>query len=183
MTGERLWSFETQAGVLAAPISYQVDGEQYVAIEVGYGGAFGLAAGELSRDTHIASNVPRVLVFKLGAQGALPPLSKSAMRRLHPPADTASAADLVKGKMAYHTYCGTCHGDSATGNGVLPDLRYTALLNDRAAWDSIVLQGADTARGMVSFKAELDQAASERIRAYIIHRATEDQTLEATSHE
>ncbi len=182
-TGERLWSFETQAGVLAAPISYQVDGEQYVAIEVGYGGAFGLAAGELSRDTHIASNVPRVLVFKLGAQGALPPLSKSAMRRLHPPADTASAADLIKGKMAYHTYCGTCHGDSATGNGVLPDLRYTALLNDRAAWDSIVRQGADTARGMVSFKAELDQAASERIRAYIIHRATEDQTLEATSHE
>ena len=38
-TGERLWSAETQAGVLAAPIAYEVDGEQYVAVEVGWGGA------------------------------------------------------------------------------------------------------------------------------------------------
>src|ERR1019366_6001871 len=74
-TGERLWSADTQAGVLAAPISYEVDGDQYVAIEVGWGGAFGLAAGELARDSHIASNLPRILVYKLGGSAALPALA------------------------------------------------------------------------------------------------------------
>ncbi len=177
-TGERLWSFATQAGVLAAPISYQVDGEQYVAIEVGYGGAFGLAAGELSRETHVPSNLPRVLVFKLGAKGALPPLPATVALPFNPPADTASAATLTEGKALYHTYCSTCHGDSATWNGVLPDLRRTPLLKDRAAWEHVVLDGALTERGMVSFKAEVDSAASEKIRAYVIHRSTEDKRVE-----
>jgi len=172
--GERLWSFATQAGVLAAPISYAVDGEQYVAIEVGYGGAFGLAAGELSRDTHIASNVPRMLVFKLGAHGALPPAPPATVLALDPPADTASAAALVTGKALFHVYCSACHGDSATSGGVLPDLRRSLLLKDRAAWEAVVLNGALTAKGMVSFKAEFDASGSEQIRAYVIHRATED---------
>ena len=72
--GQKLWSAPTQAGVMAAPISYEIDGEQYVAIEVGWGGAFGLAAGELARDAHLAANIPRVLVFKIGGAAKLPEL-------------------------------------------------------------------------------------------------------------
>ena len=49
-------------------MTYEVGGEQYVAIEVGWGGAFGLAAGELARDAHIATNAPRVFAFKLGGK-------------------------------------------------------------------------------------------------------------------
>jgi quinohemoprotein ethanol dehydrogenase len=101
-SGERLWSAATQAGVLAAPISYAVDGEQYVAIEVGWGGAFGLAAGELARDSHIASNQPRVLVYKLGGTAVLPNWPRSrppfSIRRpmLRP------AATVTAGKALYH---------------------------------------------------------------------------------
>ena len=95
--GERLWSMQTQAGVLAAPISYAVDGEQYIAIEVGWGGAFGLAAGELARDSHVASNLPRVLVFKLGGAASLPALPAVPQAALHPPVESAGA-DLVAGK-------------------------------------------------------------------------------------
>ena len=116
-TGERLWSAETQAGVLAAPITYSVDGEQYVAIEVGWGGAFGLAAGELARDSHMASNLPRVLVYKLGGGAALPPLPAATPAVLDPPPDTADAAAVTAGKALYHMYCSSCHGDSATGSG------------------------------------------------------------------
>ncbi len=39
-TLKELWRFETGAGVNAPPISYSVDGKQYVAIEVGLGGAW-----------------------------------------------------------------------------------------------------------------------------------------------
>src|SRR6185295_2029800 len=83
--GQKLWSAPTQAGVLAAPITYEIGDEQYVAIEVGWGGAFGLAAGELARDSHIASNLPRVLVYKLGGAATLPALVETPAAKLDPP--------------------------------------------------------------------------------------------------
>jgi quinohemoprotein ethanol dehydrogenase len=180
-TGERLWSAATQAGVLAAPISYTVDGEQYVAIEVGWGGAFGLAAGELARDSHVASNLPRVLAFKLGAAGQLPALPATVPAVLDPPPDSAGAAAVTQGKALYHMYCSTCHGDSATGSGVLPDLRYSGLLKNAAAWDSTVRDGLRMDKGMVAFKDEISSADAALIRDYVIHRATEDKMAEAAA--
>jgi quinohemoprotein ethanol dehydrogenase len=180
-TGERLWSAPTQAGVLAAPISYTVDGEQYVALEVGWGGAFGLAAGELARDSHVASNLPRILAFKLGATAQLPALPPAALAVLDPPPDTASAAALTQGKALYHMYCSTCHGDSATGSGVLPDLRYSALLKNSDAWNATVREGLRMDKGMVAFKDEISQADGYKIRDYIIHRANEDKVADAAA--
>jgi quinohemoprotein ethanol dehydrogenase len=180
-TGARLWSAETQAGVLAAPIAYSVDGEEYVAIEVGWGGAFGLAAGELARDSHVASNLPRVLVYKLGGQAALPPLPAAVPAVLDPPPDAASAATVAAGKALYHMYCSSCHGDSATGSGVLPDLRYSSLIKSAASFDMTVREGARAEQGMAAFKDEVSPQDLEKIRAYVIHRANEDKKAEATA--
>lgn len=173
-SGEKLWSAETQAGVLAAPVTYSVEAEQYVAIEVGWGGAFGLAAGELARDSHVASNLPRVLVYKLGATATLPALPAATPAVLDPPPDAASAATVVAGKALYHRYCSSCHGDSATGSGVLPDLRYSALIKSPQAFDMTVRQGTRSDQGMVAFKDEVSAHDLEEIRAYVIHRANED---------
>jgi alcohol dehydrogenase (cytochrome c)/quinohemoprotein ethanol dehydrogenase len=173
-TGERLWSADTQAGVLAAPISYQVDGDQYVAVEVGWGGAFGLAAGELALKSHIESNLPRILVYKLGGTATLPALAARTAPVLDPPPETASAATVTAGKKLYHTYCSNCHGDSATGSGVLPDLRYSSVIKDAKAMDIVVRQGSLQAGGMVSFKDEVSAQDLEQIRAYLIHRANAD---------
>jgi quinohemoprotein ethanol dehydrogenase len=180
-SGERLWSAETQAGVLAAPISYSVDGEQYVAIEVGWGGAFGLAAGELARDSHIASNLPRMLVYKLGGGASLPALPAAAPAVLDPPPDAATAVTVAAGKALYHTYCSNCHGDSATGSGVLPDLRYSSQIKSREAFDMIVRQGTRVDKGMVAFKDEITPENLEQIRAYVIHRSGEDKKAEAST--
>jgi mono/diheme cytochrome c family protein len=166
--------------VLAPPISYVVDGEQYVAVEVGWGGAFGLAAGELARDSHIAGNVPRELVYKLGGTASLP-AAAAAAAVLDPPPDTATAASVAAGKTLYHHNCGTCHGDSATGGGVLPDLRYSGLLKNAVAWDSTVLDGLRMDKGMVAFKDEITSADAARIRDYVIHRANEDKAAEAAA--
>ena len=173
-TGEKVWSAETQAGVLAAPISYEVDGEQYVAVEVGWGGAFGLAAGELALKSHLASNLPRMLVYKLGGNATLPALPVAAQPELNPPPETASSATVTAGKKLYHTFCSTCHGDSATGSGVLPDLRYSSVINDAKAMDVIVRQGSLQSSGMISFRDEVSAQDLEAIRAYVIHRANED---------
>jgi len=143
------------------------------------GRRLGLAAGELARDSHIASNLPRVLVYKLGGGAALPALPAAAPAVLDPPEDTASAADVAAGKALYHTYCSSCHGDAATGSGVLPDLRYSGLIKDPAAFDLTVRQGTRADKGMVAFKEEISPQDLEKIRAYVIHRANEDKRAEA----
>jgi alcohol dehydrogenase (cytochrome c)/quinohemoprotein ethanol dehydrogenase len=176
--GQKLWSAPTQAGVLAAPVTYEIDGVQYVTIEVGRGGAFGLAAGELARDSHLASNLPRVLTFKVGGTAQLPALVEAARAKLDPPAEVGDAAVWAPGKASYHMYCGVCHGDAAVSGGVLPDLRLSMVNRDAAAWEKIVRGGERSARGMVSFAEVLSADDSEKVRAYVIHRAHEDQSLE-----
>ncbi|MBL4620097.1 MAG: PQQ-dependent dehydrogenase, methanol/ethanol family, partial [Marinicaulis sp.] len=37
-TGDQLWKFFTQTGIVAPPISYEIDGEQYLAVASGWGG-------------------------------------------------------------------------------------------------------------------------------------------------
>ncbi len=172
--GKRLWATQTYTGIVAPPVTYEVNGEQYVAVEVGWGGAFGLAAGELARDSQVnRGNLPRVLAFKLNGTDALPGPPPIVDRRLAPPADKAGAAVVAQGKLHFHTYCSVCHGDSAVSGGVLPDLRYSAALVDPTLWQSIVYDGVRQANGMVSFAGQLGKDEIETIRAYVVHRANQ----------
>ena len=172
--GTKLWSAPTQTGIVAAPITYEVDGQQYVAIEVGYGGAFAIAAGEVARDKHAPSNTPRILVFALGGKDAQPADTYVALP-LNPPASTADMALVDKGFHLYHPYCSNCHGDAAVSGSFIPDLQHSPVLSDAAVWESIVLGGARKERGMVSFAEELKKEDAEAVRAYVIYRA--NQTL------
>jgi alcohol dehydrogenase (cytochrome c) len=36
-TGEELWHFRTNSGIIAPPATFEVDGVQYVAVQSGYG--------------------------------------------------------------------------------------------------------------------------------------------------
>jgi quinohemoprotein ethanol dehydrogenase len=74
---------------------------------------------------------------------------------------------------------GSCHGDSATGSGVLPDLRYSGLIKSPEAFDMTVRQGTRVDQGMVAFKDEVSPQDLEQIRAYVIHRANEDKLAAA----
>ena len=117
-----------------------------MAIEVGWGGAFGLAAGELARDAHLPANIPRVLVYKLGGDAKLPELAANGGCRpssSHRP-EIGNDAAWTAGKAVYHTYCGVCHGDSAVSGGVIPDLRLSPVTRDAAAWERIVRGGERT---------------------------------------
>ncbi len=172
-TGQRLWSVATGTGILAPPMTYESNGEQYIAVEIGWGGAFGLAAGELARTSQVnRGNIPRLIAFRIGGTDTLP-VPSVAERKLEPPADTASAAILSQGKLRFHTYCSVCHGDSAVSGGVLPDLRYSVALGSREVWQGIVHDGTREANGMVSFASQLSKDDIETIRAYVIHRANQ----------
>jgi alcohol dehydrogenase (cytochrome c)/quinohemoprotein ethanol dehydrogenase len=172
-TGKLLWSTQTHTGILAPPVVYEANGAQYVAVEIGWGGAFGLAAGQLAHDAQASQgNIPRVLAFKLNGTDTMPMPSLPDLT-LAPPEGKASMKVVAEGKLHYHTYCSMCHGDSAFSGGVLPDLRYSAALADPAAWQSIVHDGVRSANGMVSFSSQLSKEEIETVRAYVIHRANQ----------
>ncbi|MFZ0418106.1 MAG: PQQ-dependent dehydrogenase, methanol/ethanol family [Candidatus Sulfotelmatobacter sp.] len=168
-TGEKLWSFAAQTGVIAGPVTYAINGEQYVAVLAGWGGVFPLATGEVSFESGRVRNISRMLVFKIGGTAALPALPAVQEPTLTPLPNRASVGTIHKGEQLFQRYCAACHGDVAVSGGVLPDLRYSsALENDE--WFSDVLGGMLQSDGMVSFAKELSREDAADIRAYVIFR-------------
>jgi quinohemoprotein ethanol dehydrogenase len=177
-TGRQLWSFATQSGVIAAPMTYSIDGEQYVAIMVGWGGVWDIAPGALTDISGTPRNISRLLVFKLGADGTLAAPPALAERALDPPPVTGTPEQIAAGALTYGRYCGICHGDAAIAGALNPDLRHSGAINQAESMKSIVLDGAFAHNGMVSFASALDAAKVENVRHYIISRANEDLALE-----
>jgi quinohemoprotein ethanol dehydrogenase len=171
-TGEKMWSFDAQTGVMAGPITYTVKGEQYVAVLAGWGGVFPLVTGEVGFKSGRVRNLSRLLAFKLDAKTSLPPLPSLDAPVLNPPPSTANAAQIHHGEAVYQRFCSACHGDVAVGGGLVPDLRYSdALTNGR--WSKIVRDGEYEAYGMVPFRKEVSKQDAADIRAYVIFRANE----------
>jgi PQQ-dependent dehydrogenase (methanol/ethanol family) len=171
-TGEQLWSFDAQTGVVAPAMSYQVNGEQYIAVVAGWGGAMPVSGGDASRKGAINVNRSRVLAFKLGGQVKLPP-PPAPIAQPQPPPRIKNEKLVAAGKATFLTTCGVCHGDAAVGSGVTPDLRYSNAIGDSAAWKAIVMDGALKDQGMVSFAPVLSASDAEAARAYVIERAND----------
>lgn len=166
--GKKLWSFDAQTGVMAGPISYRIDGEQYVAVMAGWGGAFAISAP--FNDVTSLPNTSRLLVFKLGGTASLPPLERTVDPLPELPDTRWPAETVANGRLHYYANCFACHGEAAV-SGLLPDLRYSPALVDKELWHSIVIDGALTDQGMVSFKPWLTDAQSEEVRAYVMGEA------------
>jgi alcohol dehydrogenase (cytochrome c)/quinohemoprotein ethanol dehydrogenase len=171
-TGEKLWSAPAQSGVIAGPISYSTNGEQYVAILVGWGGVLPLAAGEIGLQRPRMANVPRMLAFKLGGKTVLPPAPEVKLPVLAPPHSSASSEKIKAGAALYQRNCSGCHGDVAVSGGVLSDLRYSVALSSDQ-WFQIVLDGTLQPYGMISFSKELSKQDASAIREYVIFRANQ----------
>jgi len=174
-TGEKVWSFDAQTGVMAGPITYTVKGEQYIAVLAGWGGVFPMVTGEVSFKSGRTRNISRMLAFKLDARTTLPTPPPLEEPVLNPPPSIATAKQIHHGEAVYQRFCSGCHGDVAVSGGLLPDLRYSgALATDQ--WFKIVRDGAYQSLGMVSFGKEVSQQDATDIRAYVIFRANESKS-------
>jgi quinohemoprotein ethanol dehydrogenase len=168
--GAKLWEAPAGTGIIAAPMTFRVDGTQYVAVMAGWGGTFALMGGDAAAAAGVTNNAGRLLVFALGGKAELP-RTERVERALTPIDERLDEALVKKGFSAYHGACVGCHGVGAEGGGVIPDLRKSqpevlALANLQA----VVREGAYLSRGMPNLSQWVSADDVTAIRAYLLSR-------------
>jgi quinohemoprotein ethanol dehydrogenase len=164
-TGERLWSQELGIGVMAAPVTYTVGEEQFVAVLAGAGGSMG---GHFAHVDY--ENEGRLLAWKLGGKSPRPPVRAKPTPRVAAPRLDATPERIASGRAQYARHCMRCHGMGTVSAGLYPDLRH-ATKAVHAQWNDIVLGGIRAADGMASFADVLTQEDATAIHAYVAKRA------------
>ncbi len=162
-TGEVLWQKQLGLGIAAPPITYQIDGTQYVSLLVGWGSGFSSFGGiEASRLGWRYGLHPRRLVtFSLKGKQELPPM---------PPPDVPVALEApfleidqgmaMNGATVYNQ-CQFCHGGMAVSGGSAPDLRASSIVLNDAAFSAVVRDGDLAERGMPAYPDLSDQQLKE----------------------
>ena len=159
-TGAKLWETAVGTGVVAAPVSYEVDGKQYVSVAVGWGGVYGLAQRATER-----KGPGTVYTFALGAKTPPPAFVEYRLNALVQgvPYDAQHVGD---GTALYVSNCVFCHGvPGVDRGGNIPNLGYSAQ-GTIANLDKYVF-GTLARNGMPDFTGKLNATEVEKIKAFI----------------
>jgi quinohemoprotein ethanol dehydrogenase len=169
--GKQLWSFDAGTGIMAPPVTYQINGVQYVSILAGWGGPVGLYNDPSWGP--VKPGYGRLLTFVLDGKAVLKAPAYGHKEPPPAPAISAKASPQVvqEGQRLYKANCPFCHGKDAVA-GPLPDLRYLSKENLEGMED-IVLRGSRASDGMPSFAKILNAQQVRAIQAYIVARARE----------
>jgi alcohol dehydrogenase (cytochrome c)/quinohemoprotein ethanol dehydrogenase len=185
-SGHKLWSLRTESAINGVPVTYRVDGEQYVIVPIGWGSLFRLFATSSMTATETSKYGPtRLLAFKLGATKAYPRPNISTPGVPRPPEQSYSADAIKRGEEWVGVFgCTDCHSPRLEGSGRwvvdggVPDLRY-APPDVHRDWYAIVLGGSHREYGMLPFAAPMEipptpamtAGQADDIHAYVIDRA------------
>jgi len=164
-TGEKVWSFPVPNAIHTSPVSYMIDGEQYILLPMGAGGTNALLGG--GPDVRENRN-GRLVAFKLNGKATLPPDAPPA-GPMRPPAatETFTASAILQGQDLYGQFCARCHGIGARSSNMIPDLRRSTALANKPLWSTVVEGGALVNKGMISWTKFLPAGGAEAIRAYV----------------
>ncbi|MGM0583314.1 MAG: PQQ-dependent dehydrogenase, methanol/ethanol family [Pseudomonadota bacterium] len=165
-TGAAVWQVPVTSGVVAAPSTFEIDGEQHVAIAVGWGGVYGVTNRATDR-----VGPGRVFVFKLGGEAEMPETKISQRDEIVAGVDY-NPDHVQEGRALYLSNCLMCHGIPAVANGGhVPNPGYSSpeMIADLSSY---VLSDVGAARGMPNFSGKLTEAQVEKMAAFI--QATAD---------
>jgi quinohemoprotein ethanol dehydrogenase len=169
-TGQLLKRIQTGTAIMGTPITYELDGVQYIALLAGAGGPQGVRFSPDVVATRY-QNFERLLVFKLdGTTTPLPPAVTVPVRQPPPPPLQADAATLAQGAAQFAAHCQRCHvqGGLQGGVGEYPDL-WNMAPQTLAAFDAIVRGGAYRFAGMANFSDVLSEQDAAAIKAFIVN--------------
>jgi quinohemoprotein ethanol dehydrogenase len=173
-TGKQLWQFAAGLGIVAAPMSYSIDGRQYVSILVGYGGAAAAQGRFMDMGYKFGKQPRRLLTFALGADKKLPPASLPdfTVHALDNPSLTLNESDVDAGR-ALSVQCAACHGVGLQATGApAPDLRESAVALNLDSLSAVLKSGALLPQGMPRFQNLTDEQIGQ-LYVYIRARARE----------
>ena len=162
-TGEQVWSVDLGNGILAPPVTYAIDGRQFISVLVGWGSTHGLFGGYPSPEYKAEG---RLYTFALDGSRDIEPVRGIARPELTEIGFEADAAAIARGAAVYGERCYMCHGFGAVSGGQIADLRYAAPATYDML-DAIVREGAYQQLGMPRFEflTEDDTAA---LRAFLL---------------
>ena len=171
-TGADLWSYDMGVGTQAPPITFSVNGTQYVSVLAGWAGGQMLLGTLSAQHGWVGRDHPRrLLTFALDGKAQLPPSPPpSQVTVIDDPAFKINPALSEKGKPLYGKNCVICHGVAAVAGGFAPDLRASPVPLSADAFKAIVRDGALLNRGMPVF-SEMNNEQLEELRHYIRERA------------
>lgn len=162
MNGKELWSFDAQTGISSQPITYMVDGVQYVSVLAGYRGII------QSSPWDYRTQPRRLLTFRIGGKAKLPATPAQAPSVFAD--DPSFKVDPDKAAIGQQAYferrCYMCHGMTMEPGGQAPDLRRSGIPLDAAAFKEVVHNGALRVNGMPRFP-ELDDEVLAGLQHYI----------------
>ena len=173
-TGETLWDFNAGLGISAPPITYTINGRQYLALLVGFGGGYSAIGGKDAYELgwSYRTHTRRLVVFSLEGKAEMPDLPPpSVPKPLVDPDFTIDAELATKGAWEFG-HCSGCHGWDMYSGGNAPDLRASIIPTQLEAFREIVKDGARVDKGMPSFP-EITDEKLKALQHYIRQRANE----------
>lgn len=166
-TGKRVLHLFVGTGIMGSPITYELDGVQYIAFLAGFGGPQG-ANFPPDLPGHTYQNFERLIVLKLdGAAIPMPPKVEPAEQQPVPARIAASAGQIARGAQLFDQYCHRCHWTGGAASNY-PNL-WNMAPNTIESFDAIVGQGAFEYAGMAGFADALSPSDIQAIKAFIVN--------------
>jgi len=175
-TGDELWKYNLGLGISAPPVSYAIDGKQYVSILVGWGGGAAGLGSDIERQHGWAYGVHtrRLVTFALDGGRVLPPSPPPTIVQPVALPEFEIDAQLAEQGAVEYGRCFACHGPGAVAVGMAPDLRASELIGNSEAFETVVRGGGLMQNGMPRF-AHLTDQQMMAIRHYIRQQAEVEQ--------
>ena len=165
-TGQVIWTKNLGTGIVAPPITYLVDGVQYVTIAVGWGGVVSLK----NKNTE-QINPGTIYTFAIGKNAAMPVFEKEAKKEYVTLAVDILDTQIAKGEDLFDKYCSACHTLAPNNpGGTIPNLTYSHP-DIMGAFHQIVRDGIFLPKGMPKFKGRLSDEDISNIKGYILSSA------------
>ncbi len=162
-SGEKVWSYPLETGIIAPPITYEIDGVQYITIGVGWGGVLGLWMKFTEQ-----INPSTIYTFVIDGNEDMPVFPPRVPAQLINLDFDASKDEITHGQDLFMRYCNACH--RFNGGGSIPDLTYSAP-EIFEVFQQIVGQGAFLGKGMPDFNDRMSDKDIVNVRNYILSRA------------
>jgi quinohemoprotein ethanol dehydrogenase len=179
--GNRLWTFAAKAPVMAPPITYSANGQQYVTVLSGAGTSLVLIGDALEKyGISYRDQKRRVLTFALGGSAVLPDAPPFHFTATADPDYRPDPQAAQRGWGIYAGTCLMCHGKEGRSAGNAPDLRASPAITSDAAFEAIVAGGALVPKGMPRFD-DMSKQTRDDIRQYLRSLAEAARQADAAS--